>query len=420
MTALALPLVVREALGRIGRGSVGIVSQNVLNLGALLYLWHALDAGSYGEVGLALLVSVQACAFLQWGINPLLTRDLVRSSPDDARRLLGASLRQKQLAALFVLAGGLTLAAMPSVPGGPLLIYLGLVDGAILGFTSPPAFDSRGRMATYLAIAHLRPATYLAGLVSLHSLAPDLFVPRAIVLVHAASFVPPILLEWRWIRKHWGPPDTAEAGSGGLRLWTLAAPIAVGEMALQAGNAFSPWAAQLLGQPREVVGHLAASNQLAVAMASLAVVPAAVIHAQLSADRSPGTQAFSRRVLVITLALLAVGIVVAALAMGVASFASPRLPGKHSDALALFRIDAWRFVATLGSAAITSALICRHRVRTYAACQVAGLAMASVAALILVPAIGAPGAAGSLLIGRVAFVVTGLAAVMLAGRSNPR
>ena len=410
----------RPLAGRILRGSFGLLMQNVLSLLAMMYVSRALGAEGYGQFGLAIAFSVQAHQFMKWGCDPLMTRELVRE-PQNALRLLGAYLRQKQVASVIALFAGLLIAAWVGANGDARwpLVLLGVIDGLILGFSVVPAFDSKGRLATHVLLSHLRPLGFLVGSFALHRFAPTYFSTQTVLIVHALAFVPGILLEWRWTaRAHGGRPETRGSGREAWLLWRAAAPLGLGETASQIlAYGSVPAFTALAHASATMQGHLSASNQLAVAMTGFALITVAVLHVHLVSRRDPHGRRFLREILVLTGALVAICALLAVACGLLAPLIVPLVFGRAFEPAArIFALDAWRLLGTLGIGALSSALVCRGRIGLLAACQGVGLLAAVVLAWLFVPTHGAMAATAAGVVGRGAALLAAFVAVLATTR----
>jgi len=409
--------VARRLAGRVGRGSLGVVSQNVLNLAAMLYVSRALGAEEYGRLGLALFFSVQAFQFLQWGLQSIVARELVRDPPA-APRMLAAVLRQRTVTAAIVIAAGVLLAAAWGGAEGWLLVWIGIVDGVLLGYTLPAAFDAKFRPGTYALVAHLRPLGLLAGAAALHGLAPEWFGARSVLVIHAAALALSVLVEWALIVRMHGRPRAGGTRGEATRLWREGAPLAAGDLAGSLlGYATIPVVAAL-GHAAET-GHLSLSNQLAVSLTSLAGAPAQALHAHLSSRPDPWSAASRREVLTLTAALVAASVA----ACTVIALVAPALVSKvfgaeFAPSGRLLQVDAWRLVAVLGGAALASGLTCRGRPGLVAASQALGLVVTLIVAVAAVPGNGALAAVAASSAGRGVALVA-LLALFLGARRRP-
>jgi len=392
----------------------------VLGLAVVLMVSRWLGPAEYGRLGLALVFGTYACYLSQWGIDPLLTRMLVRDSPDAARLHLAAFLRQKQFSGLLLLVLGGILAALWRVPDERALICLGVLGGLILSFTVAPAFDARSRIGAYLSFALARQSAYLLAVLALWLWGRAFFAAPAVLLASAAGLSLQILLEWRWVRGNYGALRWEGAFHAGWELWRAGAPMAIAFAAMQALTLCGPPLVDALGSAADL-GLLVVSNQLAMVAVSFLGLLTRLAHARLAAIPDTGGAFFRRRVWLATLGFTVAGAAVALPLALCATWLVPLLFGpKFAGAAPIFAVDAWRAVGVLASAVLGSALICQHRVRAYAVCHVLSLLVGAGVAVLGIPAYGAIAAAAAVAIGRAAFAVFAGVAFLVAGQSRGR
>jgi O-antigen/teichoic acid export membrane protein len=405
------------ALGRIARGSAGMVAFNGLNFAATLLLWRTLAPGEWAEVNLALTAGLVVFSLAQWGANAVVTRDLVRD-PASLPRALGAFARQKQIAAVALLALATPLALSWDRAGGTSLLLLGVLDGVALGFTVQPAYDSAGRMATYVWLCTLRPILFLVAYSALWAGAPRWYVAHVLVLAHAAATALAIAIEWRVARRLRGPLDFTDATKGAVQLWRVATPLAAGEVALQALTYLAPWAVEQAGRPVEEVAACGVSGSLAQAGLSLAIVPVQVLLVHLAARPDPLGRAFVAHASKWLAALAAAGVAASAAASWLAPWIVGLLAGsRHALAVPVFEVDAWRLAAGMVALGACAALTVQGRTRTVSACLAAGLAVGLVLFALLIPGHGARGAATAVVAGRGATALLAVLALASKRRS---
>lgn len=383
---------------------------------ALPLISRRLGQSGYGELGLAMWASMCAYQFIQWGMDQLLTVKFARASEADTRNLLGLLLRQKQLAALVVLAAAAIFAACFSKSLERPLIFLGAVDGVILAFTIPSIFDSRGRTAIWQFYAFLRHAAYLGALLILAYFFPSRFSPLAVLSLHALCIVPEVLLEQLWIQKNAGLPRWPAPPREALTLWRDAAPMALAMLAQQLLFYMGVPALKQFGRESEM-GAITLSTQLTMVAASFFAAPAAMIQVRLAQHADSG--GFVRRVLKITVMCALAGAAIS-LVFPHAGAAVVRLIFKNfSDSTPrILEIDAWRLTAILAGVPLSCALICRNRLRAFALCWGLALAVGAGGAAIFIPRHGARGAAGSIVAGCFAFCLCALIAVIFDPRNH--
>ncbi|MFH0940072.1 MAG: glycosyltransferase [Planctomycetota bacterium] len=381
---------------------------------------NALGDVGYGRFGLAMVFSIYAYQFAQWGLDPLLTRLLVRAKSEQAGAHLASFLRQRQLAAVVVLLVGIGVAASWSVADERQLVYLGLVDGLALALSIPAAFDARGRITLYFGLIAVRQISYLILLILLVSLWPTSVTPLLVLMVHAACILLQVSLEWVWVRRTYGALHWSGALAGAWSLCRLALPLALAAGALQVLCVLGPPSLVATGLEVEL-GFLVVSNQLVTALSGFMSVPARITHARLSA-LSPISRNFRRAVWLTAATLAAGGILIS----GLLSLFAPQVVWllfgqQFLPAAPIFQVDAWRAVGVLASAVLGSALICQQRLRIYAGCHILALLVGVSIAILFVPTYGAIAAVGAVAVGRAAFAVfAGLAFLMPYNAARPQ
>lgn len=381
-----------------------------VGLAAVLVVSRLLGPQEYGRLGIALSLSVYAFFICQWGSDPLVTRNLVRASPADARRQIAAYIRQKQFLAFVLIGLALVLLLLLNAAADPLMIALGILYGVVQAFTMAPAFDARNRIGTYTSFAALRQVAYFLAVLTPYFAAS---LPRNALIVLAAGvcavFVQ-LFLEWFWIRKNYGSLDWTGATPEGFKLWIESAPLAIALIAMQIPNYFGPLILEIFGR-KESLGHLVLSNQLTIAAISFLGLIARNVHTRLSAINDPLGREFKNRVWVFTMSLTAAGIA-AALVLSIASTWVVRaFPASYAPAAAIFSVDIWRIVGALASAVLGSALICQQRIQAYMICHILAFGVAIVLAVTLIAPYDARGVVAASAIGRAAFPV--FAAIVL-------
>lgn len=378
----------------------------------ILFLTMRLNADrlgpiGYGRFGLAMSVSVCAAQFIQWGMDQFLTARFVRGSPNESRHLLGVLLRQKQIAAIIVLAAAALFALIGNPQSQGELIFLGAVDGIILGFTIPSVFDARSRMSTWQFYAFLRHAAYVAAVLVLAVFFKQYYSPFTVLSLHALAIVFEVILEQLWIQKNYGLPQWPIPPRETLPLWREAAPMALAMLAQQTLFYIGPPALEFFGRSGEM-GALNVSNQFTIGAASFIVLPSAVILARLAAHPFSGgadLKAFRKIVWRMAAACAVAGIFYSVAFDIAAEFIAVQYFPKYPSAPGIIAIDAWRLAPIFAAAPFASALICRGRLRAYAAAHVTALLVGTIAAIIFVPTHGAKAAAGAVMLGRVAFLL---------------
>jgi len=385
--------------------AAGWLAIQLVGLAAVLLVSRWLGPAEYGRLGLALAFGTYACYLSQWGIDPLLTRMLVRDPPEAARLHLAAFARQKQCSGVLLLLLGGVLALFWRVPEERALIFLGVLGGLILSFTVAPAFDARTRIGTYLLFSVVRQLSYLMAVLSLWFFARGYLGALAVLIASAASCALQVCLEWRWVRRHYGVLQWNPASEAGWELLRQGTPMAVAFAAMQALTLCGPPLLETLGGAREL-GLLVASNQLAIVTVSFLGLLSRLAHARLAAIQDTGGAFFRRRAWLVTLGFTVAGAGVALAGMLCADWLVPLLFGREfAPAAPIFAVDVWRCVGVLASAVLGSALICQQRVRAYAVCHVLAMAVGLAVAWHFIPAYGAVAAAAAVAVGRAAFAV---------------
>ena len=400
---LRVPL---NIIRKIGAASLLLLaSQMILFLSTWLNA-RRLGTEGYGRFGLAMSVSVCAAQFIQWGMDQLLTVKFVRGSAEESRQLLGLLLRQKQLAGILVLFVAGVASAFWKPADERELVFLGAVDGIVLGFTMPSLFDARGQTALWQFFAFLRHAVYVGAVLTLAILFKDYFSPMAVLSMHALAIMLEIILEQLWIQKSYGLPHWPVPPRATLPLWREAAPMALAMLAQQALFFIGPPALQFFKRPGDM-GALYLSNQFSIAAASFIAAPAAVIHARLAAAHDPAKSPaiFRRKVWIATLICAGAGIFYAfAFDVAAGKIASVFFT-KYAAAPGIISIDAWRLAPIFASAPLASALICAGRLRAFALAHIFALLAGAAVAAIYIPASGGGAAAGAVAAGRFVFLV---------------
>jgi O-antigen/teichoic acid export membrane protein len=394
-----------QTLRVVGSASVMLGITQLLSFGSTLIVSRTLGPDAYGRFGLALVFSIYAFSFIQWGLDPLLARKLTRASASDARRELGIFFRQRQLFAAITILAGIPIALFWQVSSERMLIYLGLADGVILAFTAAPAFDARGGLSAYFALGAVRQAINLALAGAIVLFAPAFETPFIFLALHAISIVPQLLLEWNWLRRNYGAPDWTHATSGAWALAREAAPMAVAAVALQVLCVTGPPALEFFGQ-REAIGALVVSNLIATALSSFASIPGRMVHVKLSEITDPYSPEFRKSLMIWSLGATGAGIIIAlVLAAGSDVIVHLFFGAKFAAAGPLFAIDVFRIVGVLTSAVLGSALICRQRKTAFAVCHVLAMIVTIAIAGLGIPKYGASAAAASVVAGRGAFAL---------------
>jgi O-antigen/teichoic acid export membrane protein len=340
---------------------------------------------------------------------------LVRDSPEAARLHLAAFARQKQFSSLVLLLLGGSLALCWRAPDERALIFLGVLGGLVLSFSVAPAFDARTRIGTYMFFSVLRQTGYLAAVLALWFFARGCFSALVVLIAAAGSFTLQVFLEWRWVRRNYGGLQWQGAGAAGWELLRQGTPMAVAFAAMQALTLCGPPLLETLGGAEEL-GLLVASNQLAMAAVSFLGLLSRLAHARLAAIPDTGGAYFRSRAWLVTLGFTVAGAGVALPLMLCSDWLVPLLFGrKFAPAAAIFAVDVWRCVGVLAGAVLGSALICQHRVRAYAVCQVLALFVGLAVAWRFIPAHGAVAAAAAVAVGRAAFALCAAFAFLVGG-----
>ncbi len=362
----------------------------------------------YGQFGLAMSISVYASQFIQWGMDQLLTVKFARGSADDARRLLGLLLRQKQLAALVAIFAAAIAALCWADADARALIFLGAVDGVCLAFTMPSIFDARGKTATWQFFAFLRHSVYLIALLLFAAFYRDFFTPVSVVSLHLVCIFTELLLEQIWIRRHCCAPLWPAPASEALALWREAAPMALAVLAQQVLFNCGQPILRALGRDAEA-GGLYLSNQLTIGAASFIVAPGAILHARLALHAHEGA-AFRRRVWHIVVPCALAGIVISLAYPLVCGWIVRQFFKNLADSTpAILFVDTWRLAPILASVPLSSALICLGKLRAFAACHIVSALIGIGVAAALIPKYGAFAVAGGIATGSCAcffFVAT--------------
>lgn len=278
------PSAPRSASG--AHAALGLVGVQLLSFGSMWLVSRALGPDSYGRLGLALTAGVYAYQLVQAGLDAFQTRLLAQSTPEDARRILGGTFRQKQWAALLALIAGAILAVLWNRPEERTLIFIGVLDGVALAFSLSSAFDARGATATYFGFAVARQAIYLVAVALLIFVAPHWLSVQNVLILHLAAILPQLWLERRWIRSQYGPPDYSDSRSKGGEQVRAAIPLSIGSAAWQLAVVIGPPALEFTGHTNEM-GWLVLSNQLAMAASSLSILYARFAMVKLSQIADP-------------------------------------------------------------------------------------------------------------------------------------
>lgn len=385
--------------------AIGLVGVQLLSFGSMWLVSRALGPDAYGRLGLALIAGVYAYQVVQAGLDAFQTRLLAQAVPDESRRILGGTLRQKQWAALFALAAGAVLAMLWKIPDERALIFIGVLDGVALAFTLPSAFDARGATATYFGFAVARQAIYLAGVAVLILLAPQLLSVQNVLILHLAAILPQLWLERRWIRTHYGAPDFSESGKRSAEQFRAAIPLSVGSAAWQLAMVIGPPILEFTGH-RTDMGFLVLSNQLAMAAHSLSLLFSRIAMAKLAQIADPFSAAFRTAWMLETLRFSALAVALAACGAFIGPYFIERIWGTaFAAAGALFAIDVWRIVGAFGGGVTSAALVSQSRLSTLAFCHVVSLASGVALALIFVPVHGARAAVWAVVAARGGFLL---------------
>jgi len=402
---------------RMIRGGLGLILTQVLAFCSARLVSNALGSEQYGRFGLALVFGVYSSQFIQWGLDPLVSRELARAGPEDSAEILAASLRQKQLASVFALLAGIAAALLWQHTDERLIVLLGVVDGIILSYTMPSAFDVRGRTPLYFLFTSGRQALYLISILVLLYVFSVRATPGLFLVLHACAIVPQIAAEWLWIRRSFGALNMKNAFAKGRQLWLDAAPIAIALCAWQVSIFLGPPMMEFFGRTSQL-GELVVSNQLALAIFSLGLVPGRMIQVWLAA-LTPGSAQFRRAMLRYMLVFALAGAVMAFIADHFSEKIVTLFFGEQFRAAApLFAIDVWRIVGAFSGLVLSGALICENRLRAYGACQVAALAAAIAVAVFAVPRFGAAGAVLAVVMSQCVF--SSLALLLLLTHSSPQ
>lgn len=400
------------ALSSLSGAALWWFAAQALSFASVVVVSRALGPEGFGRMGLAMTIGTYLCFVNQWGIDMLLARMLVRDGPPHAGRHLAAFLRQKQVSGAILLACAAVACALGFAGDDRALIFVGSVGGLTLSFTVPSAFDAQRRQGTYLAFAATRQFFFVLLAAALWKWSgPGSALPFWVLLADAASVLLQIALEWSWVQRTYGALNWENASAESRDLWLSAIPTALAFAALQALTLSGPALITALGN-KEELGALVASNQLATVAAGLAGLLARAVHVRLAAIPDINSAQFHRRVWLTALGMTLIGLAAALPLMLLSDWAVYLVFGsRYSAADPIFAVDIWRIVGMLASAVFGSALICRQRMRAYAACHVLAMAVGLAIAVLYVPARGAIAAVAAIAIGRAAFAI--FAAIVL-------
>lgn len=393
-----------------------LIAAQALAFAAVYILARGLGPIDYGRVGLAMVFSIYGYQFVQFGIDPLLTRMLVRDAPERAASRLAGWLRQKQCAAvLALLIAGVSLAT--SGHEDRLLLFLGVLDGVVLALSVPGAFDARSKTPLYFAFLTLRQAGYAGTALLLTVAFKPLLNPVNVVLVHLACLLTQISVEWFWVRRSFGALDWRGSLSEGVALWRMALPLAISAGAWHISGSIGPPALEWAGQKSEL-GPLVLSNQISMFLFSLTIIPTRIIQARLA--HVDHTSAEFRRIVWRYFLLFAVAGVAAAIACDLlAPFIVPLVfSQKYQATVPLLQMDAWRVAGSAGGAAFIAAFVCEDRLWLRAGCEVLAFAATIAVVVIFIPAHGAAAAAAAVPVGRIVFTVLAATAFFLGARGQ--
>jgi O-antigen/teichoic acid export membrane protein len=383
--------------------AAALLAAQALGMFSALILPRYLGVVEYGRVGLALTFGIYSYQLIQWGVDPHMAALLARAEPDAARCHIAACLRMKIVAAVIVLALGAALVFLFQPPPEQALIFIGLVDGALLAFSMPGAFDARLQTARFFVFSLARQALYLCVLLAAALFFPERFTAAGVLVLHAACVVPQVVLEWRWITKTYGAPPLSGAGGGAADMWRAALPLGISAAAWQLSLTAGPPILFALGGGAEL-GVLCLSNQIATVLHSFTTIPARQVQVRLAVQADgPGFRAAVWRQMLI---FVFFGAVAATACSIMAVWAVPFLWGRaFAPAAALVALDAWRVAGTLAGGVASAALICRGRRRAIAVSQILALLVTLAVALLFGRTHGAWAMVAAVLAGRVAFAV---------------
>lgn len=394
-----------------------LLAAQIASFGAVFCISRLLGPADYGLFGAFQLAASYATLFVQWGTEPLVTRSLAQGSVEDHRRTLAAFVRQRSLATLLVVAGSAA-AFGPAWAGAfPILLVAGVLEGALVSFSNPPAFDAAARIASYQAIVLARQAGYFATALALYLALADHATVAVVALAHAGSLAFQIGLEWRWIRKTYGALAWDRASRDARRLWIDALPLAITTSAGYCLDLVGQTALALAAGPRAPeLGHLVLSNQVAMVATSFVGLASRwfLVHvSSLVADPAR----MVRRVVQAVILFTAAGIAASAFLSLVVSGWIPFFFGdQYRPAAGVFAVDAWRIAGVLVGSAATAGLVATGRNRALAISTLLALATAALAAVYAVPQFGARGGALAVVLGRAAFAVYPTVAFFLPAR----
>lgn len=394
------------------RAALGLVGIQLLSFASMWLVSRALGPGSYGRLGLALTAGVYAYQVVQAGLDAFQTRQLAQAVPDDARRILGGTFRQKQWAAVLALIAGALLAFFWNRPEERSLIFIGVLDGVALAFSLSSAFDARAATATYFAFAVVRQLIYLAAVAALIFVEPQWLSVQNVLILHLAAILPQLWLERNWIRKNYGAPDYSESLVRGGEQVRAAIPLTLGSAAWQLAVVIGPPALEFTGHTNEM-GLLVLSNQLAMATSSLSILYARFAMVKLSQISNPFGTEFRTAWISQTLQFSAFAVVLAMIGTLTGPFIIERVWGAAFAATgALFMIDVWRIVGGFGGGVTSTALVCQSRLSTLAICHIISLAVGVTFALRFVPSHGAVAAVWAVVIARGMFLLVSALALL--------
>ncbi len=380
-------------------------------------LTRALGPGDYGRLGLALVFSIYSFQLVQFGIDPLLTRMLARDNAESASRRLAACLSLKfGSAAGVLLLAAAALLLRPDVEDR-LLLFLGVLDGIVLAFSVPAAFDARQRTPLYFLFAAVRQFLYVCGALLFSSLLQAWMSPALVLVVHLLCIAAQVALEWRWALREYGRLDWHYAGRTAWSLWREAWPLALSAGAWQVACAIGPPLLKWHGLTGEL-GLLYASNQLAMVLYSLTIIPGRMVQAQL-ARVDPASGVFRKTVWTYALLFTLAGVAAAVACDFAAPWLVPFICGSgFSGAVSIFVVDAWRVVGFFAGTVFIAALVCEDRLWARGVCEVIALIVTAAVAVFALPRYGAVAAAGAVAAGRAAFAVSA-AILLLTGKRSP-
>ncbi len=387
----------------------------MLLLVAMQLVSQRLGKSGYGRFGLAMSMSVFAAQFIQWGMDQLLTVKFVRGNVDDSRRLLGLLLRQKQLASLFTLFVGATVALCWNEPGERLLVFLGIADGVCLAFTIPSIFDARGKTATCQLFAFIRHTIYLGILLLIGVYCPERFTPLFAVELHLICVLPELILEQIWIYRKTGAPLWPVPVGDAYALWRDAAPMALAMFAQQVLFNCGLPIMRAFGREAET-GGLYLSNQFTIGATSFVIAPGAILHARLALHSHEGP-AFRRMIWLATGACALAGVVISLSYPIVCSWIVRHFFKSLADSTpTILMIDTWRLALVLASVPLSSALICLGRLRAFAACHILAAIVGIGVSVGLVSSWGIFASPTGIIVGRVFYFVLCIAIFIVDSR----